>query len=39
MIPIDHALFSGGLVLVERRTGPPFGSAHRPLLVTVAAAG
>ncbi|MCB2223457.1 MAG: endonuclease/exonuclease/phosphatase family protein [Actinobacteria bacterium] len=39
MIPIDHALHSGGLVLVERRTGPSFGSAHRPLLVTVAAAG
>jgi endonuclease/exonuclease/phosphatase (EEP) superfamily protein YafD len=37
MVPIDHALHTGDLVTVERRTGPPFGSAHRPLLVTVAA--
>jgi endonuclease/exonuclease/phosphatase (EEP) superfamily protein YafD len=36
MIPIDNALTSQGLVVVERRTGPPLGSDHRPLLVTVA---
>jgi endonuclease/exonuclease/phosphatase (EEP) superfamily protein YafD len=36
MIPIDNALTSDGLVVVERRTGPPLGSDHRPLLVTVA---
>jgi len=39
MIPIDHALHTGELAVVERRTGPPMGSAHRPLLVTVAASG
>ncbi len=39
MIPIDHALHTAGLRAVDRRTGPAFGSAHRPLLVTVAAAG
>jgi len=38
MIPIDHALHNGGLVAVERHTGPSLGSAHRPLLVTVALA-
>jgi len=38
MIPIDHALHSGGVVVLERRTGPATGSAHRPLIVTVAAA-
>ncbi len=39
MIPIDQALHTGGLVAVERHTGPSFGSAHRPLLVTVAFSG
>ncbi|MCJ7726089.1 MAG: endonuclease/exonuclease/phosphatase family protein, partial [Acidimicrobiia bacterium] len=39
MIPIDHALHTGGVVVVERRTGPSFGSAHRPLMVTVAPGG
>ena len=39
MIPIDHALHTPDLGTVERRTGPSFGSAHRPLLVTVAFAG
>jgi len=39
MIPIDHALHTGGLVLVERHTGPSLGSAHRPLVVTVASTG
>jgi endonuclease/exonuclease/phosphatase (EEP) superfamily protein YafD len=36
MITIDHALHTTGLVSVERRTGPANGSAHRPLIVTVA---
>jgi len=39
MIPIDHAHHSDGLVVVERSTGPPLGSAHRPLLVEFARAG
>ncbi|MFH2071941.1 MAG: endonuclease/exonuclease/phosphatase family protein [Actinomycetota bacterium] len=39
MIPIDQALHTEGLALVERHTGPSLGSAHRPLLVTVAATG
>ena len=38
MVPIDHALHSIELVTVARSTGPPLGSAHRPLLVTVAPA-
>jgi endonuclease/exonuclease/phosphatase (EEP) superfamily protein YafD len=38
MIPIDHALYSGGLVAVSRSTGAPMGSAHRSLHVTVAVA-
>jgi endonuclease/exonuclease/phosphatase (EEP) superfamily protein YafD len=38
MIPIDHALHTGGLVAVSRETGPALGSAHRSLHVTVAAA-
>jgi endonuclease/exonuclease/phosphatase (EEP) superfamily protein YafD len=36
MITIDHALHTADLVSVERRTGPANGSAHRPLIVTVA---
>lgn len=39
MIPIDNALHTGGLVAVGRETGPSFGSAHRPLIVTVAPGG
>ena len=39
MIPIDNALHTGGLVAVDRETGPSFGSAHRPLTVTVAPGG
>lgn len=39
MIPIDHALHTAGLAVIERRTGPATESAHRPLIVTVAAAG
>ena len=39
MIPIDHALHTPDLGTVERRTGPSFGSAHRPLLVKVAFTG
>lgn len=39
MIPIDHALHTGDLATVARETGPSLGSAHLPLLVTVAPAG
>ncbi len=38
MIPIDHALHTPDLAVEERRTGPPLGSDHRPLLITVAPA-
>jgi endonuclease/exonuclease/phosphatase (EEP) superfamily protein YafD len=37
MVPIDHALHTAGMVALERSTGPAFGSAHRPVRVTVAA--
>jgi len=39
MIPIDNALHTEGLVTVARSTGPSLGSAHLPLLVTVAGSG
>lgn len=32
-IPIDHALHTDGLATEHRRTGPAFGSAHRPVIV------
>ncbi|MFN3201220.1 MAG: endonuclease/exonuclease/phosphatase family protein [Bradymonadia bacterium] len=34
-IPIDHALVSGDLAVLERRVGPALGSDHRPVLLTV----
>ncbi len=34
-IPIDHVLHTGGLAAEDRRTGPAFGSAHRPVMVTI----
>jgi endonuclease/exonuclease/phosphatase (EEP) superfamily protein YafD len=34
-IPIDHCLHSPGLIAVARETGPPCGSNHYPLLVTL----
>jgi endonuclease/exonuclease/phosphatase (EEP) superfamily protein YafD len=37
MIPIDHALHTEELAVVERRTGPAYESAHRPLFVTITA--
>lgn len=35
MIPIDHVLHTPGLGSADRRTGPAFGSAHRPVLVEI----
>jgi endonuclease/exonuclease/phosphatase (EEP) superfamily protein YafD len=39
MIPIDHVLHTPDVGSTERRTGPAFGSAHRPVLVSVGHAG
>jgi endonuclease/exonuclease/phosphatase (EEP) superfamily protein YafD len=39
MIPIDHVLHTGGLGSTDRRTGPAYGSAHRPVLVEIGFAG
>lgn len=36
MTPIDHALVSRRLAVVERRVGPDVGSDHRPIVVEVA---
>lgn len=38
-IPIDHVLHTPGLGAEERRTGPSFGSAHRPVLVSIGLSG
>lgn len=38
-IPIDHVLHTAGIATEQRRTGPAFGSAHRPVMVTVGWAG
>jgi endonuclease/exonuclease/phosphatase (EEP) superfamily protein YafD len=38
-IPIDHVLHTADLGSVDRRTGPSFGSAHRPVLVSVGPTG
>jgi endonuclease/exonuclease/phosphatase (EEP) superfamily protein YafD len=34
-IPIDHVLHTAQLASTDRRTGPSFGSAHRPVLVSI----
>jgi endonuclease/exonuclease/phosphatase (EEP) superfamily protein YafD len=39
MIPIDHVLHTRGLGSADRRTGPAFGSTHRPVLVRIGVAG
>jgi len=33
LIPIDHCLYSRGIAIVDRRTGPYVGSDHLPLIV------
>ena len=38
LVPIDNAFLSKSLVATARSTGPSFGSIHRSLNVTVAAA-
>jgi endonuclease/exonuclease/phosphatase (EEP) superfamily protein YafD len=35
-IPIDHALSTAPLLILERRVGPDLGSDHRPLELSVA---
>jgi endonuclease/exonuclease/phosphatase (EEP) superfamily protein YafD len=39
MVPIDHVLYTDGLASRDRRTGPAFESAHRPVLVTIGTRG
>lgn len=39
MIPIDHVLHTRDIGSTDRRTGPSFGSAHRPVVVTIGLAG
>ena len=34
-IPIDHVLYTAGIGSVGRRLGPSFGSAHRPVVVSI----
>jgi len=34
-VPIDHVLHTTGLASTARRTGPAFGSAHRPVIVSI----
>jgi endonuclease/exonuclease/phosphatase (EEP) superfamily protein YafD len=34
-LPIDHILHTSGLASTDRRTGPAFGSAHRPVIVSI----
>lgn len=35
MIPLDHGLYTPGLVVNDIRTGPPIGSDHLPLIIEV----
>ncbi len=35
-VPIDHLLHNDGLVVIDRRLGPPLGSDHFPLVVDLA---
>ena len=34
-VPIDHVLHTAGLASANRRTGPAFGSEHRPVIVSI----
>lgn len=36
LVPIDHSLHTPTLTVLDRRTGPGFGSSHRSLTVTYA---
>ena len=38
-LPIDHVLHTSGLASSDRRTGPAFGSAHRPVVVSIGRSG
>lgn len=38
-LPIDHILHTSGLASADRRTGPAFGSAHRPVVVSIGHSG
>jgi endonuclease/exonuclease/phosphatase (EEP) superfamily protein YafD len=38
-LSLDHVLVSGGIGVVDRRLGPPFGSDHLPVVVDLVAEG
>jgi endonuclease/exonuclease/phosphatase (EEP) superfamily protein YafD len=38
-VAIDHLLYGEGLVVLDRRLGPPLGSDHRPLVVDLGLTG
>ncbi|MGD9681356.1 MAG: endonuclease/exonuclease/phosphatase family protein [Candidatus Obscuribacterales bacterium] len=36
LVPIDHVLVSSGILVLDRHVGPPVGSDHLPVFVTLA---